>query len=383
MFEKHSFDRRNFLALLAATAAGGCTAGFPGQLQKTAVMNDLTDNVWFDGLSFLPDDMDEIRQAGLSAMICDVSKVEEVRDPDGTPRYVRNFTVNDKALDEAVKKIASSDHAFVALTGSDALRSDRQSGAAAFLQFQSCETIGDDLDRISYFHSKGLRILQLTHHNNNLFAGGAIEPVQSGMTAFGRDGLEEMNRVGILPDVAHGSVDTIMQAAEHSSGPVVYSHGACRSLLEHPRCINDDGIRAIAEGGGVVGIFMMSFWLTKDPVPNIGHLLAHIRHVIKVGGIEAVGIANDFPMSGQQNLRRLNNDNSEGVKQYLDWWRAMRKLGVPGYEDDPQHVVIPELNNIDRMATLHRSLEQDGFSSDDIDRIMGGNFARVMIDVLG
>ena len=78
-------------------------------------------------------------------MICDVSKVEEVRDADGTPRYQRNFGVNDQALDAAIRRIEGSDQLFVAKRGSEI---GTQAGCAAFLQFQSCETIGADLRRI-------------------------------------------------------------------------------------------------------------------------------------------------------------------------------------------------------------------------------------------
>ena len=333
-----------------------------------------------DGLSFLPEDLNEIRRAGLTAMICDVSKVEEVRDADGTPRYQRNFGVNDKALDVAISRIEKSDQVFVAKRGSEI---GSKPGCAAFLQFQSCETIGEDIGRISYFHAKGLRILQLTHHNDNLFAGGAIEVNQSGLTDLGREAVAEMNRVGILPDVSHGSAQTILEAAQTSLSPVIYSHGACRAIVDHPRCIGDEAIRTIAEKGGVVGIFMMSFWLTTESVPKIDHLIAHIRHVINVGGIDAVAIANDFPMAGQEQLRKLNNDNAEGVKEYLGWWRAMRKLGIPGYEIDPQHVVIPELNDLSRMATIRAALSNSGFTATEISKILGGNWRRVLTSVLG
>lgn len=335
---------------------------------------------YVDGLSFLPEDMKDVAKSKLSAIICDISKVEEVLDADGTPRYRRNFEVNDKALDDAITKIENSDEIYVATKGSDI---GRRNGCAAFLQFQSCETIGTDLDRIGYFHEKGLRVLQLTHHNNNAFAGGAIEVEHSGLTQLGRDGLAEMNRLRILPDIAHGSVPTILQTAKQSKTPVVYSHGACRRFVDHPRCITDKGIKAVADSGGVVGIFMMSFWLTKDPNPGIEHLVQHIQHVINIGGIAAIGIANDFPMSGQQNLVKLGNDNKEGVKQYLDWWRAMRDLNIPGYEEDPEHVVIPELNNINRMQIIHRALERAGLSDQEIAAVMGGNWQRALIEVLG
>lgn len=362
-------SRRAFIAGAASLGLAACGPGARTPLGAGYV----------DGLSFLPEDFGLITESGLSAMICDVSKVEEVVDRFGVVRYQRNFAPNDAALDDAIAKIESNPQVFLARRGTD-IKS--QPGCAAFLQFQSCETIGEDLSRIAYFHDKGLRILQLTHHNNNLFAGGAIESIHTGLTEFGRDGLAEMNRVGMLPDVSHGSPQTILETARESRSSVIYSHGACRALLDHPRCITDEGIRAIADKGGVVGIFMMSFWLTKESEPSVDHLIAHLQHVIDVGGLEAVGIANDFPMSGQQNLIRLNNNNREGVKQYLGWWRAMREVGVAGFEEDPEHVVIPELNNISRMELIDLALAGKGYASSDRAKIMGGNWARVLTETL-
>jgi len=376
MIKSMPMSRRSFIGGTAVSAL----AASDGIAVARTVNSSIRPAPVIDGLSFLPDNLEEVRQAGLTAMICDVSQVEEVRDSDGTPRYQRNFGVNDEALDAAISRIDNSDQIFIAKRGSEI---GTRAGCAAFLQFQSCETIGDDLRRIEYFHTKGLRILQLTHHNNNLCAGGAIEPEPSGLTPLGREGIAEMNRVGLLPDVAHGSAPTIVEAAQASRSPLVYSHGACRAIVDHPRCINDDGIRAIADTGGVIGIFMMSFWLTTDPEPSIDHLIAHIRHVIDIGGMDAVGIANDFPMAGQENLRKLNNDNAEGVKEYLGWWQAMRKLGVPGYEQDPQHVVIPQLNNLSRLTTIREALIEAGFSHSEVTKIMGGNWRRVLVDVLG
>lgn len=313
-------------------------------------------------------------------MICDVSKVTTVHDDKGTMRYLRDFATNLEALDKAVSRLSDTPYAFVARQGSDI---GSRPGCATFLQFQSCEPIDADLSRLSLFHDKGLRIIQLTHHNNNLFGGGAIEPVQSGLTALGREGVTEMNRIGLIPDVSHGSVQTMLEVARLSQRPVILSHGACRAIVNHPRCAPDNVIRAIADTGGAMGIFMMSFWLTRNPVPTVDHLVAQIRHVMNVGGAESVGIANDFPMTGEADLVRLNNDNREGVKGYLEWWNAMRDIGVPGFEQQPEHVVIPELNNIDRVRTIAHALERARFGSRQIERIMGGNWARVLREALG
>jgi len=368
---RHStMSRRSFLAAGAAmmlwSEQGAAAAG-----KRQLAM---------DGLSFLPEDLAEIEAAGLGGMICDISEIEEVRDQDNVPRYLRTYEKCSAALDAAVTRLANRREAFVALKGSDI---GSRPGCATFPPFQSCEPAGTDLARIADFHRRGLRVLQFTHHNDNLFAGGALEREWSGLTPLGIEGLAEMNRVGLVPDVSHGSEPTMLEAARRSKTPILLSHGACKALVDHPRCASDTVIKAIADKGGMIGIFMMSFWLTRDPVPTVDHLVAQIRHVANIAGIEAVGISNDFPMAGQTNLVALNNDNAAGVKEYLPWWQAMREQKVAGFDWTPGHVVIPELNNIDRMATIAAALNKAGFRARDIDRVMGANWQRVLTDVLG
>ena len=187
-----------------------------------------------------------------------------------------------------------------------------------------------------------------------------------------------MNSLNIIPDLSHSSDQTGLDTLKTSKKPVILSHGAARALVNNARCAPDEVIRGIADSGGVMGIFMMSFWLTNDAVPTVDSLISQIRHVIKVGGIDAVGIANDFPLSGEQSLVELKNNNAEGVKSYLPWWTSRAKMGVLGFERTPQHVVIPELNNISRMQTIYDSLKRSGFSSGQLQKIMGGNWIRVL-----
>jgi membrane dipeptidase len=125
---------------------------------------------------------------------------------------------------------------------------------------------------------------------------------------------------------------------------------------------------------------MMSFWLTNEAVPTVESYLKQIRHVIKVGGIDAVGIANDFPLSGEQSLIEAKNNNAEAVKGYLPWWDSIAKLGILGFDKRPVHVAIPELNNIRRVYTIHEALEKSGFRSREIEKIMGGNWIRVLTE---
>ena len=371
-------DRRSMIGASAAWALMACSPRQNTRLVQTAPGRRL----YIDGLSFLRGESGDVSKSGLHAAIIDASKVTEITRADGSLGWIRTFEACNENIDAIVASTGDQyTQTFIAKKGSEIGLDGK---LAAFLQFQSCEPIEDNLDRIGYFHGKGLRLLQFTHHHDNLFAGGALEAKQSGLTTLGKDGLREMNRLRIIPDISHSSEPTALDVGELSKSPFILSHGACRSIVDNPRCASDKVIRAVAESGGVMGIFMMSFWLTTDPEPNVGHYIANLRHLVNVGGVDAAAIANDYPMSGQQELRALDNNNAEGVKQYHEWWQSIHNRGVPGFSELPAHVIIPELNNINRMRLIERALEAEpGFTSRDVDKIMGENWRRVLSDVLG
>ena len=336
--------------------------------------------IYVDGLCFIRDNPEDIRDSGLHAFIHDVSAIEMGQNPDGTPWARRTF---EKCLQSivAMRRRLRGDlapYAFLATRGSDIERAIRSGKTAIFLQFQGCEPIASDLSRIDLFYELGLRVLQITHHHDNPIGGGALEPRPSGLTRLGFDAIARMNELGVIPDLSHASDPTCMDVLATSKKPVIVSHGAARALVNHPRCIPDEAIRGIADSGGVVGIFMMSFWLTSDPVPRIDHLIAQIRHIIRVGGIDAVGIANDYPLRGEPGLAELGNDNARGVLNYHPWWKSMQERGIWGFETLPKHVVIPELNHVRRMFTIHQALDQAGFKPDEVEKILGGNWVRVL-----
>jgi membrane dipeptidase len=332
----------------------------------------------------MPSDLTAIPGSGLDAFILDVSSVAQIQTDDGSIRYYRSFEACAQSM-TAMRRALREDipQAFLATKGTE-IRSAAETGqTAVFFQMQGCEPLGEEVSRLDLFYELGLRVQQLTHHNDNPFAGGALEEVQSGLTELGRDGVMHMNELGILPDVSHGSDPTALDVCRVSSGPVILSHGAARAIVPNARCAPDEVIRAVAETGGVMGIFMMSFWLTRDPVPEIHHLIQQLRHIADVGGMDAVCIANDYPVSGEAQLAELGNDNEAGVEPYLPWWQDQGRRGIPGFEVDPEHVVIPELNDVRRMFTIHDALGDAGFNSDEVEKIMGGNWIRVLTEVLG
>ena len=368
-----SLNRRDFIkAATVTTFAAGAALGqspFKGSAYP-----------FVDGLCLdVPEDPAEIKASGLSGYIFDASAVGEVKTPDGSPKWLRNYDDTLKRIAGVRAQLRNSPNAFLATDGREIERAFKEGKTAVFLQVQGGgEIVDTDLDRINVLGEMGLRVLQMTHHHNNALAGGGIEKNPSGLTKLGYEAVERLNAVRIVPDLSHASDQTALETAKASKKPVILSHGAARAFVNNARCAPDNVIKAIADSGGVMGIFMMSFWLTNDPVPTVDHYVAHIRHVAKVGGIDAVGIANDFPLAGEQNLIDAKGDNAAAVKNYLAWWDSVAKMGVLGFDRKPEHVAIPALNNINRIPLIHQALEKAGFKPAELEKIMGRNWIRVL-----
>jgi membrane dipeptidase len=385
--------RRDFLeqaAAMAATAAAAVAAApwiahaAPQQTSREQAPRDKTPFPYVDGLSFLGPPAD-IAASGLSALICDVSAAERLKTDDGSIKYFRSFEACARSLTSMRRQLngGQAPGVFLATKGSEIREAYRTGRTAVFFQFQGCEPIGDDLTRLDLFYELGLRVLQITHHNNNAWGGGAIEKTWTGLTKVGTDGVERLNALGIIPDLSHVSDVTSLDVLRVSKRPVILSHGAARALVNNARCASDEVIKGVAKSGGVVGIFMMSFWLTTDPAPTPASYVKQIRHIVNIGGIEAVGIANDYPIGGEQAAIKVGNDNVQAIKGYLPWWESVRAQGVLGFDAQPAHVVIPELNNPRRAFAIHEALDRGGFKTGEIERIMGGNWMRVLTDCLG
>jgi len=382
----NKIDRRDFVASLGKSIA------IAGLANTVSWANEPTKPrfPYVDGLTLgfeideKNDGFADLPGSGLSAVVIDVSSGEQIKTTDGSIKFFRSFDACRRSIVEMRQKIRKHPEvAFIGTRGSDARQAFRQGRTAIFFQFQGCEPIGDDLSRIDMFYELGLRILQITHHNNNPFGGGCIEKQWTGLTKLGIEGVERMNALGIIPDLAHVSDPTSLDVIKTSKKPVIVSHGACRAVVNNARCTSDEVIRGVARSGGAMGIFMMSFWLTNDPVPSVDAVIKQVRHIINIGGIDAVAIANDYGLQGQLAAAKVNNDNAEAVKSYLPWWDSVAKDGILGFDRRPTHVVIPELNNLRRMFTIHRSLETAGFKAAEIEKIMGGNWVRVLTDSLG
>ena len=372
--------RREFLSASLAGAAGALVP-FRGARPFPAEERDGFP-LFFDGLILSPEQEErwaDVRPSGLSGFIWDVSAVEE---RDG--KFVRPFIPCFKSISAAARLLRENPWGLsLAVKGSEIAGARRAGRTAVFLQFQSCEPFEGDLGLMEAFRDLGLSVCQVTHHATNPFGGGSLERIWTGLTKLGFEAVERMNDLGILPDLSHGNEVLCRDVLRTSRKPVVASHTACRAIVPNARCIADEAIRGVAESGGLVGVFPLSFWITRDPVPTVDHYVAHLEHVIKVGGIDAAGIANDEPFAGSVEAARLGNDNAKAVALDLPWWTRQRDAGIMGFEELPGHAVIPELNDVRRLFTIREALERKRFPAASIEKIMGLNWARVLTEALG
>jgi membrane dipeptidase len=276
----------------------------------------------------------------------------------------------------------------MATTAGDLERIIKSGKIAAVLTLEGGHQIDDDLAVLRMYQRMGIRAMTLTHFRNNNWADSSTDkPQHNGLTEFGKQVVREMNRIGMIVDVSHVSDKTFYDALAVTTKPVIASHSSVRSIAEIPRNMTDDMLKALARNGGVVGInFGAGFVNPKDAratmaninskaaeEPNltgkalddyaakeyereqgppahpsaatIDDVVANIDHVAKVAGIDHVGIGTDFD--------GISNDVPKG------------------------------LEDASKMPALAAALRKKGYSEADVEKVMGGNFLRVMRQVIG
>jgi membrane dipeptidase len=335
---------------------------------------------YIDGLSFLSPDPADVERSGLAAFILDVSSVAPLKTDDGSIRYFRSFEACAESMTAMRRRLAAGQipRAFLASRGEDVRTAFENGRTAVFFQMQGAEPIGDQLWRLELFRELGLRVQQITHHNDNPWGGGAIEKKWTGLTKVGVQGIERLNALNIIPDLSHASDPTALDVLKTSKKPVIISHGGARALVPNARCAPDEVIRGVGQSGGVIGVFMMSMWLTTDPNPSVESYIRQLRHVANVAGIDAIGVANDYTIAGELAAAKAGNDNAKVAPNYYPWWDSVARQGVMGFDTRPTHAVIPELNNVRRMFLIHQALDRAGFKAGEVEKIMGGNWTRVL-----
>lgn len=258
---------------------------------------------------------------------------------------------------------------------SDLLRAKSEKKLGLILGFQGAHPIGADPSLLELFARLGVRIIQLTYNDRNRLGDGCLVPENRGLTAFGRDVVARLNELRIVVDLSHAGVQTAYEGVTASKRPPILSHTSCRAIFDHPRAQPDQVLKACADQGGVVGIYLMPF-LGRDPVyPSPALLLRHLKHALAVCGEDHVGIGSDLsihPVTVNEAYMRMH------LEEVAD--RRRRGIATPL---DELPLVIPELNSPRRLELIAEGLVASGESERVAEKVIGGNFSRVFQEVWG
>ena len=325
-------------------------------------------------------------EGDLDAIFFAAFVAQDIRDDDGNTRAK---TLCLQMLDSIVASTQKhSDMVGLALNPDDAYTLEKEGKRAIYIGIENGYPIGKDLSNVGLYYDKGVRYITLVHSTNNDLADSATDPngpEHGGISAFGTDVIKEMNRLGIMVDVSHGNDSVFYDAVKLSKAPIIASHSNARAVTKHDRNMTDDMLRLMAKNGGVVQLTMLAVYLREAP-PNakrdsamaalranmkpmgemtqeerkalrqsfqevnekypsppatVEHVADHIDHIVKIAGIDHVGIGCDFDGGG----------------------------GIQGVFD------ASEVMNI----TIE--LVKRGYTEAEIEKIWGGNLIRVFKEV--
>ncbi len=238
--------------------------------------------------------------------------------------------------------------------GSDFERVLRGGKVGILLGFQSSGHFRTAAD-VAAFHALGQRVSQLTYNERNRLGCGGFESQDTGLTPYGAEIVGAMNRVGMAVDVSHCSERTCLDAFAVSKAPVLITHSNCRALAANPRCKSDTVIRAMAAGGGVMGITAVPAFVSNRLPATVEEVLDHFDHAVRQAGIEHVGLGSDVDLDAL--------DPRTG--------RVLARYDVRG------------LQPARRVFELTEGLIRRGYSDRAIELILGGNFQRVLTAIWG
>lgn len=265
-------------------------------------------------------------------------------------------------VDTLYEEIKESPSSVLCTTYNDIKKAKKEGKIGFIIGMEGAEPLGSDIQLLRIFYSLGLRVLGLTHALRTYLADGSfLSPTKmgqaGGLTDIGLSFLEHAQAMGIIIDVSHLNDPGFWDVMKFAKAPIIASHSNCRTLCDHQRNLTDDQIKAIADSGGAVGVNACSIYVESG---DLEHLLNHIDHIAKIGGVEHAGLGLDF-------ADYLLKHMTVGEKARLPSNSMKPVDGLSGDEDFPK---------------IAEGLTERGYNTADIELIMGENLVRVFKEVL-
>ena len=250
----------------------------------------------------------------------------------------------DSILSQIERMVAEhSDNVAIAYTPADLYSNKRIGKKSIMLGIENGYAIGSDISNVERFRKRGVVYMTLCHNGDNDICDSAKgNNEHGGVSGFGVQVINEMNRVGMMVDLSHASEKSFYDALDISSTPIVCSHSSCRALCDHPRNLTDEQLRTLAKCGGVAQVtFYAGFLRENASEASVLDAVSHLNHAVDVMGIDHVGIGTDFDGDG----------------------------GIPGCASASE------------LINFTRRLLADRYNVGDLEKIWGGNFLRLMKEI--
>ena len=365
--------RRSFVAGSAA-AAVAWTLGRPALAAAAEVYRRA---IVIDGLGGLGNSatdgplsdaqVQDVRDSGLTC-------VHLTLRPVGTTAPDTAFTQAVINIGQMESEIDSHPDAFARIRTVSDITAAKQAGRTGLIYgFQDGVAFETDLSRLDELHRLGLRIVQPTYNRRNLLGDGCLEPANAGLSKAGFEAVEKMNALGILVDLSHCGRQTAADAIRASTRPVAFTHTGSAAQNDHPRNRTDAELRAVAEKGGVSGLYFMPF-LCEGRQPTAADVIRHLEHMLQVAGEDHVSLGTDGGISAETLTPEFKQRHAEFVRQ-----RRAAGISAPG-ENEDGYLFANELNSPRRFETLAGMLSSRGHPDARIEKILGANLVRVFGD---
>lgn len=383
------FDRRTFLSVTAALAA---TAVLPAHAQRAAGMRP---RLIINALGEFDDPNPGVRQSAptQSSPIADTQPSEfsarVLRDARASGLTAVNVTLgyvagDDDPFEYTVRDIAQMDATIrrqakdvcKILSAAEILRAQAESRIGLIYGFQNAVMLGNDAARVEIFANLGVRVIQLTYNPANALGDGSAEPQNRGLTPFGQEVVGQLNAHRLMVDLSHSGEQTCLEATRASARPVSINHTGCRALNDLPRNKTDEELRLVASRGGFIGIYFMPF-LDPSGHATAEEVVAHIDHAVSVCGEDHVGIGTDGSTTPIDDLEVYKAALAREVAA-----RRAAGIGAAGEGPDTFPFTV-DLRGPNQFRKLAKRLQDRGYSSARIDKILGQNFLRFAKDVWG
>lgn len=302
---------------------------------------------------------EDMRRGGLTAVNCTCSVWEGVRGSlDNIAQWKRWFREHDDILLQV-------------FTTEDIRRAKAENKTGVYLGWQNTWGIEDRLGYLQLFKELGVGVMQLTYNTHNLVGSGCWESEDSGLSDFGREVVEEMNRVGILVDLSHVGPKTSEEAIRHSKKPVAYTHCAPAGLKDHPRNKSDEQLKFIVDRGGFVGFATYPPFMAQGEAATVEDCVDVLDYLVNLVGEESVGIGTDF-----------TQDQDAAFFDYLSLDKSRARRVVPKHPGGT--VTMPDgLRRIGDFPNLTATMERRGWPEARIRKVMGENWLRFLKEVWG